>query len=68
MSLRLLRAEVWAQEDVKKLHRVTIKTLPEGQLDGPAIIEELTATTVIEPGFTAIVDRDGNLRLTAKPL
>ena len=38
MSLRLLRAEVWAQEDVKKLHRVTIKTLPEGQLDGPAII------------------------------
>ncbi|WP_317931939.1 DISARM system SNF2-like helicase DrmD [Halioxenophilus sp. WMMB6] len=38
MCLRLLRAEVWAQEDVKKLHRVTIKTLPEGQLESPAII------------------------------
>jgi hypothetical protein len=26
MCLRLLRAEVWAQDDVKKLHRVTVRT------------------------------------------
>jgi hypothetical protein len=33
-----LRAEVWAQDDVKKLHRVTVRTLPDGQIDGPAIV------------------------------
>jgi len=38
MCLRLLRAEVWAQDDVKKLHRVTVRTLPDGQIDGPAIV------------------------------
>lgn len=38
MCLRLLRAEVWAQDDVKKLHRVTVRTVPDGQIDGPAVI------------------------------
>src|SRR5690606_2241478 len=37
MSLRLLRAEVWARDDVKKLNRVTVRTLPDGRLDGPAV-------------------------------
>ena len=37
MSLRLLRAEVWARDDVKKLHRVTVRTLPDERLEGPAI-------------------------------
>ncbi|WP_386069794.1 DISARM system SNF2-like helicase DrmD [Tahibacter sp. UC22_41] len=37
MSLRLLRAEVWARDDVKKLHRVTVRTLPDAKLDVPAI-------------------------------
>ena len=37
MSLRLLRAEVWARDDVKKLHRVTVRTLPDAKLDGPAV-------------------------------
>ncbi|NUQ72046.1 MAG: DEAD/DEAH box helicase [Polyangiaceae bacterium] len=37
MSLRLLRAEVWARDDVKKLNRVTVRTLPEAKLDGPAV-------------------------------
>ncbi|SMF06605.1 Superfamily II DNA/RNA helicases, SNF2 family [Alteromonadaceae bacterium Bs31] len=37
MALRLLRAEVWAQDDVKKLHRVTVKSLPDDQLSSPAI-------------------------------
>jgi len=38
MSLRLLRAEIWARDDVKKLHRVTVRTLPDAQIDGPAVV------------------------------
>lgn len=38
MCLRLLRAEVWAQDDVKKLHRVAVKALPNDQLQGPAVV------------------------------
>jgi hypothetical protein len=37
MSLRLLRAEVWARDDVKRLNRVTVHTLPDAKLDGPAV-------------------------------
>ena len=37
MSVRLLRAEVWARDDVKKLHRLTVRTLPDARLDGPAV-------------------------------
>jgi N-methylhydantoinase A len=36
--------------------------LPAGtRLDGPAIIEEYGATVPLHPGFTATVDRLGNL-------
>ncbi|WP_439923643.1 DISARM system SNF2-like helicase DrmD [Nitrobacter sp. JJSN] len=38
MSLRLLRAEIWARDDVKKIHRVTARSLPDDQLEGPAVI------------------------------
>ena len=38
MSLRLLRAEIWARDDVKKLHRVTVRSLPEGRIEEPAIV------------------------------
>jgi hypothetical protein len=38
MCLRLLRAEVWAQDDVKRLHRVTVRTLPDGSIEGPAVV------------------------------
>jgi hypothetical protein len=38
MSLRLLRAEVWARDDVKKLNRVTVRTLPDAKLDAPAAL------------------------------
>lgn len=38
MSLRLLRAEIWARDDVKKIHRVSARSLPDGQLEGPAVI------------------------------
>ena len=38
MSLRLLRAEIWARDDVKKLHRVTVRSLPDGRIEGPAVV------------------------------
>ena len=38
MCLRLLRAEVWAQDDVKKLHRVTVRSVPGELIDGPAVV------------------------------
>jgi len=38
MCLRLLRAEVWARDDVKRLHRVTVRSLPPGQIDGPSVV------------------------------
>lgn len=38
MSLRLLRAEVWALEDVKRLHRVTARVVSDDVLTTPAVI------------------------------
>jgi N-methylhydantoinase A len=38
---------------------------PGNRIDGPAIIEELTATTVVSPDFEAGVDSIGNLVLDA---
>jgi N-methylhydantoinase A len=39
--------------------------LPEGaQFIGPAIVAQFDATTVIEPGQTARLDRDGNLLIS----
>lgn len=38
MCLRLLRAEIWAQDDVKKLHRVTVRTVPDAHIEGPAVV------------------------------
>lgn len=38
MCLRLLRAEIWAQDDVKKLHRVTVRTVPDAYIEGTAVV------------------------------
>ena len=38
MSLRLLRAEVWAPEDRKNLHRVAIRSLPTGASKEPVVV------------------------------
>lgn len=38
MCLRLLRAEVWAPSDVKRLHRVTGRIVPDAVLDQPAVV------------------------------
>ena len=37
MCLQLLRAEVWAKNDVKKLHRVDVRTVPDSILESPAL-------------------------------
>ena len=37
MCLQLMRAEVWAKNDVKKLHRVDVRTLPASVLASPAL-------------------------------
>jgi superfamily II DNA or RNA helicase len=38
MCLRLLRAEVWAPDDVKRMHRVTTRVVPDAVLTAPAAI------------------------------
>jgi N-methylhydantoinase A len=35
-------------------------------VEGPAIVEEWTTTTLVPPGWSAGIDRIGNLVLTAK--
>ncbi len=37
VSLRVLRAEVWARDDVKKLNRATVRILPDAKLGTPAV-------------------------------
>lgn len=37
MCLRLLRAEIWALEDLKKLHRVTVRAVSDPDLRVPAV-------------------------------
>lgn len=37
MCLRLMREEVWKKDDVKRLHRVTVRALPDQKLDGLAV-------------------------------
>jgi superfamily II DNA or RNA helicase len=46
MCLRLMRAEVWAQSDVKKLHRVDVRSLPGQKLDelAVAVVSRLVVT------------------------
>ncbi len=38
MCLRLMRAEIWAQDEVKKLHRVDVRTASDDNLDSPAVV------------------------------
>jgi N-methylhydantoinase A len=36
---------------------------PENRIEGPAVVQQVDATTVIEPGAVAVVDEIGNLRI-----
>ena len=46
MCLRLMRAEVWAQRDVKKMHRIDVRSLPTSGLDelAVAVVSRLVVT------------------------
>jgi superfamily II DNA or RNA helicase len=46
MCLRLMRAEVWAQSDVKKMHRIDVRCLPTSGLDelAVAVVSRLVVT------------------------
>lgn len=37
MCLRLLREEIWKLDGVKRLHRVAVRSVPEDELEGPAV-------------------------------
>ena len=37
---------------------------PDDRIEGPAVVQQIDATTVIEPGSTAVVDKIGNLRIS----
>lgn len=37
MSLRLLREELWKLDDIKLLHRVTVRRVPDSQIERPAV-------------------------------
>lgn len=38
MCLRLLREEIWRLDDVKRLHRVAVRTVPDSELRVPAVV------------------------------
>ena len=41
-----------------------VRLAPGFSLTGPAVIEQIDCTTVMEPGQTALVDEHGNLLVT----
>ena len=64
--VRMFTAGAWAEVDL--FRRAALK--PGHAVDGPAIIAEDLATTVVEPGWRAVVTGRGDLlleRVTARP-
>jgi N-methylhydantoinase A/oxoprolinase/acetone carboxylase beta subunit len=57
-ELRQVQTKYYAREALKAGNRV----------QGPAVINQLDSTTVIPPGFTADVDRFGNIVITIDAL
>ena len=56
---------VWFESGWRETPVYARERLPlTAAFDGPAIVEQMDATTVIEPGDRAAQDRDGNLILT----
>ena len=58
----MIRSCSWTLNKIKRTGMV-IAWGPACVLTGPAIIEEIDSTTVIHPGYSAQVDRFGNLIL-----
>lgn len=60
---RMYADDRWAEARVYAREK-----LPPGvAIAGPAVIEQVDATTVIEPGAVAVVDDIGNLRVRVRP-
>jgi len=56
---------VFFVEDWVSTQIIARATLPVGhEVSGPAVIEEQTSTTIVPPGFRAVVDQTRNLILT----
>ena len=66
VRVRMFTAGSWAEVDLHQRAALT----PGQAVDGPAIIAEQLATTVVEPGWQALVTGRGDLllsRVTARP-
>jgi N-methylhydantoinase A len=62
---RIGTRSVWFEQGRSNTPIYRREHLPlEGTLEGPAIIEQLDSTTVVEPGNTVAVDTFGNLLIT----
>jgi N-methylhydantoinase A len=60
-----VRRRVWFDGDWLDTPIVAREALHPGEsIDGPAIVEQLDTTTVIEPGDSAVIDAHGNLIIT----
>jgi len=65
-SLKEERAVYWGSEWVKTKVYERGLLPPLTQVEGPAVLEEPTTTTLVRRGYSARSDRYGNLELTAK--
>jgi N-methylhydantoinase A len=64
----LAHRRVWFESGWKKTPIYRREQLGAGaRIAGPAIVEQMDATTVIEPGNSVVADKFGNLVVTVKP-
>jgi N-methylhydantoinase A len=64
----LAHRRVWFESGWKKTPIYRREQLSAGaRIAGPAIVEQMDATTVIEPGNSVVADKFGNLVVTVKP-
>jgi N-methylhydantoinase A len=60
---RLYADGVWHMANIYDRERLA----PGMTVIGPAVVQQLDATTVVEPGAAATVDATGNLRIRVTP-
>ena len=57
--------EMFADDRWQRIEVYERSALPaQARIEGPAIIQQMDATTVLEPGACATLDGLGNLRIT----
>jgi N-methylhydantoinase A len=63
---RIGRRPVYADASWHEAPVFAREALPDGaRIEGPAVVQQIDATTVVEPGAVATVDAIGNLRIRA---